>query len=200
MAGIQIAGMDGLLQRLRKMPEAITTAVAAEIQAGAQVIASEAKTNAPGDTGILRNMIGALKKDAMTWEVFSGAIYSAYVEFGTGAKVDIPAGLEDFASQFQGAAGKGDVGDFVNVMIDWVRRHLEYFDEQEYDEESGAVIYHRGRVSKASEEDRIERIATAIVIKILRDGLSPRPFFFPAALKREPIIIERIKEALNNAI
>lgn len=201
MSAVQIGGIDGLLQKLRSLPQQITDSVGAEIQVGAQRIAAEAKAAAPGDQGFLRNMIGAVKIDALTWEVYSGAIYSPYVEFGTGAQVEIPAGLEDFAAQFQGKSPDGgDIGDFVNVMIDWVRRHLEYFAEQQYDEESGAVIYNRKKPSKADEESRIEKIAYGIVINILKNGLTARPFFFPAAFRNEPLIIEKIKAALEETV
>jgi hypothetical protein len=38
----------------------------------------------------------------MSYEIVSGANYSAYVEFGTIDHVSVPAGIEDYAMQFKG--------------------------------------------------------------------------------------------------
>src|SRR6185437_15969325 len=101
MSSIQIAGMDSLLGKLKSLPQQLNAVAATEIQDGAQVIAAEAKQRAPGDQGFLRNQIAALKVNDMTWRVVSGADYSAFEEFGTLEKVDIPPGLEEFAAQFK---------------------------------------------------------------------------------------------------
>lgn len=176
MSNIQIAGMDGLLQKLRALPAKVTTAVAAEIQDGAQSIAAEAKQRASGDQGILRNEIAAIKVDATTWQVVSGADYSPYVEFGTGEKVQIPAGLEEYAAQFKGDFSSGTLGAGSNLtakeaIFNWCER-------KGIDKELWYPVY----------------------VSIMVHGTEPQPFFFPAAFRQEPIIVDKIKKALDDSI
>ena len=173
---VQIAGMDELLSKLRSLPENITAAVGAEIQDGAQSIAAEAKRRAPGDQGFLRNQIAAIKSGDLSWNVVSGADYSAYLEFGTGEKVQIPAGLEDYAAQFKGDFASGTLGAGSNLsakdaIFNWCER-------KGIDQELWYPIY----------------------VSIIVHGISPQPFFFPAALRQEPIILDRIKKALADTI
>lgn len=176
MSSIQIAGMDGLLQRLRAMPANVTAAIAAEIQDGAQSIAAEAKQRAPGDQGILRNEIAAVRIDATTWQVVSGADYSPFLEFGTGEKVQIPAGLEEYAAQFKGDFSSGTYGPGSNLtakeaIFNWCER-----------------------------KGIDQKLWYAIYVSIMIHGTEPQPFFFPAALRQESIIIDRVKKVLQDSI
>ena len=57
--------------------------LAAAIAGAAHQIEAGAKTRAPVDTGNLRNSISADQIDALSWAVTVGALYGAYVEFGT---------------------------------------------------------------------------------------------------------------------
>jgi hypothetical protein len=176
MSSIQIAGMDGLFQKLRGLPGQITAAVSAEIQDGAQSIAAEAKQRAPGDQGLLRNEIGAIKVNATTWQVVSGAEYSPFVEFGTLEKVQIPPGLEEFAAQFKGDFSSGTLG-------------------------AGSALTAKEAIFNWCERQGIDqKLWYPIYVSIMVHGTAPQPFFFPAALRQEPIILDRIKLALKGAI
>ena len=66
-------------------------------------IESEAASNVAVDTGALKNSIQStpikVTKNEITGGVEVGANYAAYVEFGTGTKVKVPAELNDFAAQ-----------------------------------------------------------------------------------------------------
>lgn len=63
-----------------------------------------AKSRVPVDTGELKNDISArVENERWTWTVGTNKHYAPYVEFGTGAMVDVPQGLEDYAIQFKGA-------------------------------------------------------------------------------------------------
>jgi HK97 gp10 family phage protein len=173
MSGIQIAGMDGLLNRLRKMPVAITTAVAAEMQDGANAIASEAKQRAPGDQGFLRNQIGVIKQDATTFQVFSGADYSPFVEFGTLEKVQIPPGLEEYASQFKGDFASGTYSE-------------------------GGMLSFKEAIFLWCERKGIDpKLWYAIYVSIGIHGTTAQPFFFPAVERLTPIIIDRVNKAVE---
>jgi hypothetical protein len=98
-AALQITGFgfQELNQKLSTMGEDIQNEADVLIQDGAQRIAAMAKTLAPVDFGFLKNLIYA-----EGGSVFSDAGYAAYLEFGTGAKVDVPPEWEDYAIQFKG--------------------------------------------------------------------------------------------------
>lgn len=173
---LQIQGMAELLARLRQAPQAITSAVSAELQDGAQSIAAEAKTRAPADQGFLRNEIGTEKVDNLNFKVFSGSEYSPFVEFGTGEKVNIPAGLEDYAAQFKGDFASGTLSaatglTFKEAIFAWCER-----------------------------KGIDKKLWYAIYISIGIHGIEPQPFFFPAVTRLTPIIIDRVNKALEDAI
>jgi hypothetical protein len=63
---------------------------------------SDAKRLAPIDLGFLRGQISIEPVNDLTYEVEAKAKYSAYIEFGTGGEVRIPAGYEDLAKIFKG--------------------------------------------------------------------------------------------------
>lgn len=99
---ITITGLDDLLAKLKNAPASLTKAVDIELKDGAEQMASIAKNASPANTGTLRQGIGSEKDSTidLSYNVFSNAEYSAFVEFGTGSKVDIPSGLEEYAAQF----------------------------------------------------------------------------------------------------
>lgn len=172
MSTPQIQGLTELIARIKAAPQAIANKIAFELQDGAQNIAAEAKQRAPGDQGILRNEIGVAKIDNLTYEVFSGAEYSPFVEFGTLSKVEIPAGLEEYAAQFRGGAGinAGSLS-FKQAIFNWCER--------------------KG-IDKS--------LWYPIFISIATKGVRAQPFFFPAVTRQAPLIIDRVTKALDSAI
>lgn len=172
----QIQGLTDLLARLQAAPQNITSAVSAELADGAKSIAGEAKQRAPADQGILRNLISVNKVDVLNFEVVSGASYSAYIEFGTGEHVDIPAGLEEYAAQFQGnftagAYSEGGELTFKEAIFAWCKR-------------------------KGIDKGRWY----AIYVSIGLHGSPAHPFFFPAAQRQTPIIVSQVEKAVGGAI
>lgn len=72
-----------------------------EINATNESIANKARGRAPVDTGFLKNSIITQETEKGAETVVS-INYAPYIEFGTGGRVDVPAGLEDYAIQFKG--------------------------------------------------------------------------------------------------
>ncbi len=104
---ITLQGWDELIARLEKAPQTIQELAKAELQDGAEAIAENAKLLAPVKYGILKGLIGvdAPQNNGLSINIFSKADYSAYVEFGTGTKVEVdnnPEGLPEYALQFKG--------------------------------------------------------------------------------------------------
>lgn len=100
---IKLQGLKELQRKLKRAPDHIKEEIGAEIDASAFTIAGTAAQLAPADTGLLRQGITPSPGGkAMRAEVASNALYSPYVEFGTGGLVNVPVGLEDYAIQFKG--------------------------------------------------------------------------------------------------
>jgi HK97 gp10 family phage protein len=99
---IQLDGLERTISKLKKMDNEVADRVDEVLENAVTIIAGNARQLAPVDTGRLRGSIqpGAVAK--LTWEVVASARYAPYIEFGTGGLVDIPAGLEKYASQFKG--------------------------------------------------------------------------------------------------
>jgi phage gpG-like protein len=105
MAGavtIDIQGLDALLKNLDNKANTLTQDVGDEIYVGALEISTGAKQAVRKDSGFLASRINAEKESTLISSVSAQSKYAAYVEFGTGTLVDVPAGLEDYAIQFKG--------------------------------------------------------------------------------------------------
>lgn len=101
--GVNLSGIKEIEIALKKIDKQVQQDVSDEMNASALTIASNAKRLAPVDMGFLRNSIGIEPSaNGLTYEVEAKAKYAAYIEFGTGGKVDVPAGYEDLAVRFKG--------------------------------------------------------------------------------------------------
>lgn len=100
--GIEVEGNKTLVKGLKDAVQSMLEFVEEEIHDTTQEIASKAVSRAPVDLGILRNS-NYVKLGKMSGETGFTVKYAPYVEFGTGGKVNIPAGLEEYASQYKGA-------------------------------------------------------------------------------------------------
>lgn len=98
MINIGISGLRELKSRLEKAKKTLPDQLNAELGLAAEEIRGNAVKEAPADQGILRAEIQKGTDGKLSWFVFSNAVYSGYVEFGTRSKVRIPAGLEDEAA------------------------------------------------------------------------------------------------------
>ena len=99
---LELDGLQETLNRLREAGGEIAEEVDLELEAGVRAMEKSAKLLAPVDTGKLRSSISASRVAFLTWELVAQTNYAAYVEFGTGDFVDIPAGLESYAKNFIG--------------------------------------------------------------------------------------------------
>jgi HK97 gp10 family phage protein len=100
--GLNLTGIKEVENALKTMDKHLKQDVANEIKASSLTIMSNAKRLAPVDLGFLRGQISYNPVSDLTYEVEAKAKYSAYIEFGTGGQVTIPAGYEDLAKLFKG--------------------------------------------------------------------------------------------------
>lgn len=138
------------------------------IQSQADFMVADAKRRAPADLGALRQSIG---KDSINngfiAAIFANAPYAAYVEFGTGAKVDVPAEMADIAAKFRGR-GNGSFEQFKTAIKDWMQR-----------------------------KGIDQKYAYVIMMQILHDGLRPQPFFYPAFQKMRADLPKKLRLAFE---
>ncbi len=185
----KVTGIKPFLSRIKEFGEDAPGIVDDEMTAGALEMVRIAKRLAPVDEGLLRNEIGADVSKPYLKEFYAAVFYSAYVEFGIGAKVSIPAGYADFAAKYRGKANRGNVMQFYYKLVQWVIR-------KGISGTYSVKTRRRSRVTK-SETDRAYQIAYVIMISIFKNGIRPRPFFIPAFKEVQPKIVQRIVQNIR---
>jgi HK97 gp10 family phage protein len=118
---ISFDGLKELKEKFKNLQTDAAKDVDAVLEVSAQNIATKAKQNLSGVTynendyqkpleklyaktnniTDLYQKIGVNANGTMSYEVVSTMPYAAYIEFGTGGAVKIPAGVEDYAIQFK---------------------------------------------------------------------------------------------------
>jgi HK97 gp10 family phage protein len=101
---IETEAISGAIRKLKAYSKKLEKTVEAEIADTAVAIERKAAQRVPKDLGGgggLASAIVAEKERSLQWQVVAQKKYAAYVEFGTGDLVDVPAGLEDYALQFK---------------------------------------------------------------------------------------------------
>lgn len=85
----QIKGLDKVLAGIDKYSQGVKQGIDDMLTAAAFDTTAEAKILAPIDDSNLRQNIG-FTNQFLKKSIYSNAAYSAYLEFGTGANVDVP--------------------------------------------------------------------------------------------------------------
>lgn len=165
-------GFKELEKRLKKAAPEIRVKVDAAAEAVAQEIAEDAKLRAPIDMGTLRGSIAPVPTEG-GWKVVANstgaAPYAPFVEFGTGARFDktIPAEWAAVAAKFKGTR-TGSFEDGLDSIKQWCRRN-------------------------GIEEDQ----AYFIFVSILRNGLKPRPYLWPAYVTNVVKFLNDVEDILQ---
>lgn len=176
---LDIANIGNVNKRFEKLSQDVKTNIKNEVKASALKIQSDAKKNAPVNLGSLRNSIYIVSEDKgsnqYVFGVGSNASYAPYVEFGTGGKVKIPPGYEDYAAQFKNKEG-GKFKDMVLALMEWGIR-------------KGYIQAGKGA----------RQHAYFMALKILAKGLRPQRFLIPAFEAEKSKLIQRIEKIIKNA-
>ena len=108
----KIEGLNDVLKKIEQYDKALAEGVDLELTEAAVNIANKARVAAPkGNSGQLAASIGSDVSRKYNKSVFASAPYSAYVEFGTGAKVfkgpfQFTPSMKAYAREFY-ISGKG---------------------------------------------------------------------------------------------
>ncbi len=173
---IHVKGADELIRRLNKLGPAIQSEMRAEFQIAAEEVRELAIKKAPAHESGLRNSISAHRIGDNNYEVAVGKHYAPFVEFGTGRKFKAPTELGSYPSVFRNQRG-GSFKDGLRAIENWVVRHKQYYN-----------------IKKPSD---IRQAAYFTFMKILREGLRPQPYLFPAFFEVRKRLLERLKNIIK---
>lgn len=191
---VEIKGLDAVAKKLKDFPAEIENKLQERLADFARNTASDAKQNltANGTTneGFLVNSIQPdIKK--LSVSVVVSANYAAYVEFGTRKYAaqyvsSLPADWQTFAAKFRGAAG-GTFAEFIQRLVEWIHhRGLgSGFGGKVGVAGTYSVKTRKRTGSKQTQEAQDKQAAYVIARKILRNGIRPQPFLFPAFEKNK---------------
>ncbi len=166
MAGA-VRGVSGVISELRRFGKDAEKMIDAETEAIAFQIEGDAKRLAPKNFGKLAQSISHSKPKPLNRKVTVNEFYGAYMEFGTGAKVNVPAEFSDMAASFKGSrVGTWKQG--LEAIKIWCR-------------------------AKGIDE----KAAYPIFAKILGAGINPQPFLFPAWQKGKKDYVKNLERLLS---
>jgi len=168
---MKIEGLEKLTKQLTKYNDQVKADTITTVNRSMLEVQSEAKYLAPVNFGRLRASITTQRATASALEAvtYVNVDYAPYVEFGTKKHVEIPAGLESYASQFKGS-GDGGFDKLLEDIEDWCRK-------------------------KGIEQSA----AYPIALKIAREGIEAQPFLFPAWEKERPKLMNSLEKLLTRS-
>ena len=173
MGSVIIKGLASTIAELRAYGKDIDKMIDAETESIAFQIETDAKKLAPKNFGKLAQSISHAKVKPALYKVTVNELYGAYMEFGTGSKVNVPAEFADMASSFKGKK-QGTFKQGLEAIKVWCK-------------------------SKGIPEEA----AYPIFAKILGAGINPQPFLYPAWIKGKKDYqnnLERLLKSLNKKI
>jgi len=148
-----VKGINETIKELRKFGKDAEILIDAETEAIAFQIENDAKNLAPKNFGKLAQSISNSKVKMSNYKVTVNEKCGAYMEFGTGKKVNIPSEFKDIANSFKNQKS-GSFKDGLEAIKIWCR-------------------------AKGIDE----KAAYPIFAKILGAGINPKPFLYPSWIK-----------------
>lgn len=116
---VTLTGWKEFETKAKNLPKVLFQEIDGEVEDSARLWSAGAKRDAPVDQGFLRGQISSRKIGLMQSEVTSEADYSAYIEWGTKTKVNVPADMQAYASQFRGGINSGGA---KKMIFAWMNR------------------------------------------------------------------------------
>lgn len=189
---IELKNFDELKNKLNAITKRTSDKVDLELKRFGQLTVNDAKRLAPVDEGFLRNSITYVP-GPLNVEVVVAADYAAYVEFGTKGFAaryvsTLPADWQTFAAKFRGPGG-GSFDEFVMRLTRWVIK-------KKIGATYNVKTRKRDKVGKQSAKTTAEADAYGIALYIMRHGIKPHPFLYPAVEKNRIELIKRLKQVL----
>jgi len=200
MLNITVNNLDVVLTNIKNASEQIQAKIDNELNAFGLGTVADAKRFAPVDEGVLRNSI-SLKKEKLKVTVTVGVNYAAYLEFGTRKFAasyvsSLPQDWQTFANGFKGKGG-GDMEEFIKRLVEWVKRKgIAGVYSVKSRKRMGTVVKNIGTTKQGQDLEDYEA-AYGIALHIIRNGIRPHPFLYPAYEKNRVELIANLKSALD---
>jgi HK97 gp10 family phage protein len=195
MFKVKITGISSIEKQFTAAAEKIKDTVEQEMQAAAQDWVAGAVRDAPVDQGALKQSISYKQSNTQTqagtsisFEIVAQRFYAPFIEFGTKGKYQPIPGTEKIAVQFKGYKG-GDFMDLLRMIVRWVKRKGIAG--------TYSVKTRRRTGSKINQYAEDYSAAWPIALSILKNGISPHPFFFKQQEIVWPAMIKRIERILQ---
>jgi hypothetical protein len=169
---IEMKGLDATVKKVESLAANLKRDIQDELNAFAIEVSSTAKRLAPADEGHLRGAINPVFGTNLEASIVVTVVYAAFMEFGTRKfaaqyVATLPADWQRYAATFKGRGG-GDFDQFLKAIMAWVKR--------------------KGIDDAA---------AYPIAMKILREGVRPRPYLYPAIQQHLPELKTRLKAIIK---
>lgn len=169
----RVTGLDKVLKQLDSFGKEGNQMAIAIVQSTADNVVADAKRNAPGNLGKLKQSIHKVKEaKGFIARVVVGVGYAIYVEVGTGTYVRVPPELQDIAIQYKGQS-KGTFEEFLQAIKDWIKQ------------------------KGIGDPDKLGYI---IAMSILRKGIRPQPFLYPAYVAGRKKLLVTMRTGLNQLV
>jgi HK97 gp10 family phage protein len=195
MFKVKITGISSIEKQFTAAAEKIKDTVEQEMQAAAQDWVAGAVRDAPVDQGALKQSISYKKTGTQTgsgtlisFEIVAQRFYAPFVEFGTKGKYLPIPGTEKIAAEFKGYKG-GDFMQLLRMILRWVKRKGITG--------TYSVKTRRRTGSKINQFAEDYSAAWPIALSILKNGISPHPYFFKQQEIVWPAMIKRIQRVLQ---
>lgn len=191
MIKIDIQGLDKTMADINRIAKSAKDDVREALVDFGTKVETQAKRNAPADNGKLRNSINAtypVSAQGLSVVITVAADYAAYMEFGTrkfaaAYVATLPQDWNTYAATFKGKGG-GSFDEFIKAIMAWVKR-----------KGIGSFKTKSGANSKSKDSLAAQKSAAyAIALHILRNGVRPHPFLYPAVRDNSPALITDIQK------
>jgi len=168
MASQGIKGIQSVISDLQKFGKDVEKMIDQETRSAAEGIVLTAKNLAPRDNGKLYQNISHYSEKPLQRTIAVNVPYAAYLEFGTGAKVSVPAEFQEIANEFRGVTSTGTFQKGLEAIEIWCSR-----------------------------KGIPKEMAKWIFIKILKFGINPHPFLYPAYIKGKKDYLNNLEKLLS---
>lgn len=172
MVKVDFIGLNDFTNRIKNASKEVQAKVANEVTSAAFEFESGAIKNLIGhgnsSNSQLVKSIGKIQETPFEWKVFAGAYYAPFIEFGTKGQYSNPLGVDVPAY-----TKRGNFSQMLASIEKWVKK--------------------KGIAGKKN----INQVAFAISVSILKNGITPKPFFYKNITTVKANLIKRIEAALN---
>lgn len=171
MVSISVQNSKKLLKHFEQFGDDAILAVEDANITMASKVAEVAKSKSPVNEGTLRNSIQWSKETPLKYNVGTNLPYAPYIEFGTGARVDIPAEFAELAALAKQRGNTGTFEEGLKQIKEWCRK-------------KGIDI----------------KFAYIIFVNLLNNGMYAKPFMYPAYLEGKASYDAEVQKAFKKLI